>query len=192
MASGELNVKLLTIEEVQRGLDAEFRPLEPSVTGLRLIAKDASPAAVSQVQSRLKVQFPEAFMRIISRFDLGDLAIGPVNFCGSGDYLAELLQCNEEVKWWGPGVRPLDRLMVANSDPYAFLLNVANGRISAFDREQSWSQAIDVAEDFENFIRGVGTAMLLRAQEPDKEALGRAVARDVGAATAEFWIFLAR
>lgn len=187
-----IDVKLLTIEEVQRGLDAEFLPLEPGVTGLRLIAGGASPDALDQMQSRLNFQLPEAFSRIVSEFDLGDLAIGPVSFCGSGDYLSELLQLNEDVKWWGPGMRPADQLMVANSDPHAFLLNATNGRVSAFDRERSWSHPIDIAEDFEHFLRGVGTVMLLRTQVADKEALARKVAKEVGAMDEEFWNFLAR
>lgn len=187
-----MNVKLLTIEEVRRGLDAEFLPLEPGLTGLRLIVGGSSADALTQVQNRLNFQFPEAFNRIASEFDLGDLAIGPVSFCGSGDYLSELLQLNEDVKWWGQGARPADWLMVANSDPYAFLLNATSGRVSAFDHDRGWSQAVDVAEDFEYFLRGVGTVMLLRAQVVDVGSLARKVAKEAGAVDEEFWSFLAR
>lgn len=184
-------MKLLTIEEVQRGLDAEFRPLEPGITGLRLVAGGASPDALEKVQSRLNFQFPDAFRRIVYAFNLGDLSIGPVSFCGTGDYLSELLQLNEQVTWWEPGAKPADRLMVANSDPYAFLLN-ANGRVSAFDQERGWSRAVDVAEDFESFIRGLGTIMLLRTNMTDKATLARTIAKEVGAVDEEFWSFLAR
>jgi hypothetical protein len=187
-----MNVKLLTIEEVQRGLDAEFLPLEPGITGLRLVGGGASPEALEQVQSRLNFQFPEAFRRVVCAFDLGDLSIGPVSFCGTGDYLSELVQLNKDVTWWGPGEKPADRRMVANSDPYAFLLNGTSGRVSAFDQERGWSNAVDIAEDFESFIRGLGTIMLLRTQVTDREALARKIAKEVGAVDQEFWHFLAR
>jgi hypothetical protein len=93
--------------------------------------------------------------------------------------------------WWGSGPRPADQLMIANSDPYVFLLNVTNGHISAFDREKTWDQARLIAADFESFVRGVGSVMLLRAQESDKRKLGGEVAREVGSADEEFWQFLA-
>jgi hypothetical protein len=185
-------MRLMSIEQVRQGLDTEFRPLEPTVTGLRLISRVTPPDALRQVQERLNVEFPEAFRRVISQFDLGDLAIGPVSFCGSGNYLAELVELNEQVRWWGLGGRPAERLMVANSDPYAILLNVTNGRVIAFDREGDWLQGTDIAEDFELFVRGIGSVMLLRAQVLDKESLGREVASQVGAQDKEFWEFLAR
>ena len=141
---------------------------------------------------KLEIKLPRAFRESIKAFDFGRLTIGPVAFCNTGDYLSDVSKLNTTARWWGNGTRPTNFLMVANSDPYAILLAIDTGAVWAMDPEQGYEKAACVAENFEAYLRAIGTIMLRHNDTTDKNLLAREVARDVGDVGLGYWEYLAR
>ena len=184
---------LMSMRQIQQGLDEKFLPLEPMVTGSRLIAGGVSETARAACERTLSTHFPPAFRDNIESFSFGDLAIGPVAFCGTGDYLKELIQLNTQVVWWwGEAQRPADLLLIALSDPYSILLDTARGSVRAFDTELGWRSSTLVASDFDTYLRGVGTAMLLRESVADRPAFAAELLTEVGGTDLRYWQSLVR
>lgn len=185
-------MKLLSFEEIQKGLDNEFIPLEPMLKGYRLNKGGLDENVLSKCESTLSLGFPPDFRRLISIYDFGNLTIGPVAFCATGDYSSELIEYNEHVVWWGESQRPSNLIMIANSDPFAILLDVNTGDILAMDLELGWQNSVKISENFENFVKGIGTVILLRNAADDKEKLARLVHDVTGSQNINFWITLAK
>ncbi|WP_426990880.1 hypothetical protein ACKI2N_032100 [Cupriavidus sp. 30B13] len=135
----------------------------------------------------MSVKLPEKFCQMLARFDFGRLTIGPIAFCGSGDYGRELLSLNEDVHWWGAGARPKNLLMVANSDPFAILLDIDTEAVYAMDPELGWEKAVQIAADFERFVRGVGTAFLCRGRGNASDDLAQSIRLGVQGHDLGFW-----
>jgi len=184
-------VKLLTTDEIREGLDRRFLHMEPAITGLRLLSDGLSEDEVQTIEQCLGVKLPVSFRAAVEKYCFGKLTIGPVGFCSTGDYSAVLERLNSEVHWWGAGARPRTVIMIATSDPFGILLNVANGEVFAMDRERSWSDAIKVATDFNLFLRGIGTAILERTGVNDLEALGQFIATQVKGESS-YWVALVK
>lgn len=183
---------LLSTHEIQQGLDKEFVPLEPMLTGLRLIGGGLSDAALETFERSMNLSLPTSFRELVKEYDFGKLTIGPVVFCNAGDYVGELTKLNTKVAWWGTGSRPANLLMVANSDPFAILLNLESGEVLAMDAERGWRASVVIARSFDLFVRGVGTTMLVRNQAVDRAALGRSVASEVETSEEPYWLQLAK
>ena len=172
MVTGERNaVKLLSVEEIKAGLDREFIPLEPMLTGFRLIEKNTPESAIENAEKLISTKFPDDFRELIARFDFGNLTVGPVVFCSTGDYLVELIELNSNVMWWGQGQRPEDLIMIGNSDPFAILMNTQVGSVHSLDSEIGWQKSKKIADDFYGFFSALGTVVLTRNQVLDHAKL---------------------
>lgn len=182
---------LFSLQHIKRALNEKFAPLEPMLTGLRLIDGGLDDAAVAKLESMLGTKFPEAYREAIQAYNFGLLTIGPVAFCNTGDYSSELAELNTSAHWWGRGARPSELLMIANSDPFAILLDVETGAVLAMDPSQGPAAARRVAADFEAYLRGIGTVMLSREAMVDKTALGKEVASLAKSVDSDYWIQLA-
>ncbi|MFO0968173.1 MAG: hypothetical protein U0793_21665 [Gemmataceae bacterium] len=192
-------MELFPLDTIRKRLDDEFLPLEPTLTGFRLIESPVSPDVVLQCARRLDVAFPSSFADAASHFDFGRFTIGPVAFCNTGDYFAWLVKVNENTSshahpWWGEAQRPHDLIMIANSDPYAILLNVNTGQVLALLHGDVWAKgAFVVARDFDVFFRGLATVLLQRRPGGENEGLARKVAAAVGVEPENaFWLEVGR
>lgn len=184
-------VKLLSVEEIKAELDREYALLEPMLTGFRLIEKNTPDSAIKSAEKLISTNFPDGFRELIAKFDFGNLTIGPVVFCSSRDYLAELVELNLNVMWWGGGQRPENIIMIGNSDPFAILLNTDSGSIYAFDSETSWKKSKKISDDFFGFFSALGTVVLTRNQTLDRRKLAEEILEEIGAEDFEFWLRLA-
>jgi hypothetical protein len=165
---------LMTIDEIQQELDREFLPLEPMVTGLRLINGGVSELALVAYENQLNIALPDAFRKIVKTFDFGRLTIGPIVFCKTGDYLRELVQLNTETNWRSVSeARSRNLLVIANSDPYTIALDLGSGNLMAADGEIDWLQVTCIAKTFDLYLRGIGSAMLRRNGCKNKETLAQ-------------------
>lgn len=174
--------QLLTIQEIADTLDAEFRPLEPDICGLRLVEPGLQAREIIDVERDLGVQLPESFSSIVQEFDLGSLTIGPTVF-GTGSNYSELLRGvnrDSEFPWWGSGSRPSSRVMVGNSDAFAVLLDCGSGEVMALEHGADHSKAVVVARDFSVFVRGIGTVFCTRLSNQPATDVANAVASLVG------------
>ncbi|MFZ6874092.1 hypothetical protein ACO0LF_18700 [Undibacterium sp. Di27W] len=185
-------LSLLSIEEIQTGLNKEFQHLEPELSGYRLLEDKMPSTYLADLENRLSVKFPEDFRQLISEFNFGNLVIGPIGFGSSCLYTDELLKLNTQVQWWGHGARPASLIMVANSDPFAIILDVCGGHMLAMDAELGYERATRIARSFDAFFIGLGTAILLRNQTEKKEEMAQAIADAVGSKDIGFWYFLTR
>ena len=121
-------MSLMTVTDIRDGLEREFLPLEPMLSGFRLVSGGVSSPAVRECERQLGVTFPDDFRALIQTFDFGNLTIGPVAFCETGNYLERLIRWNTGERWWGDGARP-ESQVIAISDPYTILLDAANDTI---------------------------------------------------------------
>lgn len=185
----ECQMTLLSIKEIQQGLDREFAPLEPMIAGLRLVNGGVSNEAIVNCERELGVAFCDTFRSMIERYDFGRLTIGPIVFCNTGNYLGELVQLNAET-WWGKGPRPKGAIVVANSDPFIIILDMNIGTVHSMDAERGWSHSTLIAREFDLFFRGVGTTMLCRSEMSNRDAFARDIATAVGGTDIAFWLHL--
>lgn len=185
-------VMLYSIQKIQHALNDKFSPLEPMLTGFCLQNGGLDEVRVAYVESALDVVLPSAFRETIESFNFDNLTIGPIAFCSSGDYAAELVELNTSIHWCGEGVRPAGWLMVANSDPYAILLSISTGAVWVMDPERGLGEAVCVAADFAAYLRGVGTVILNRSIVVDKAVLVRDVSSEVGGLGPDYWTYLAK
>jgi hypothetical protein len=154
---GEFGVTLLTIEQIQRGLDEKFLPLVPIIgDSYRLLDGGVSEAACAECEGVLGLTFPRAFRDAIQAFDFGNLTLGPVSFSRpNSNYLQELIDSNFlngfGFGWWGRGgQRPAGVALIAASDPYSFLLDTVTGCVKALDPELNFESATHIASDFDS------------------------------------------
>ena len=182
-----INMKLLSISEIQSGLDKEFLPLEPMLRGLRIIEKVLSEQIIAKTETILKVHFPNEFRTLISSIDFGMLTIGPIVFCARGDYMQELIELNTSACWWHGNLKPAEFIMIGNSDPFAILLNVKTGCVLAMDSEIGFVSDRIIAENFHSFFCGIGTAMLLKNEIADSRNLAKSISECVKCEDIEFW-----
>lgn len=191
-------MELLSVATIRQRLDDQFLPLEPALTGLRLIESAIPSSRLRLCEKQLGVTFPESFVKNVTHFDFGRFTVGPVAFCNTGDYFAWLTTINDTMAthgypWWGSGERPSEFVMIANSDPYAILLNTKVGNVLALLHGESWRDSgMNVATDFEYFVRGLGTVMLERNSEGRNKQLANDVALAVGVQPGNaFWLHMA-
>lgn len=185
-------MKLMSLDKIQKGLDEEFLPLEPIIEGFRLKKLDPDDNALDKVETEISVLFPSDFRRIISTYDFGNFTIGPIAFCATGDYGAELIEYNQSVAWWGEGLRPANLIMIANSDPHAIILDVSSGEMLVIDPEVGASRAKTVASSFDAFVRGAGSVFLLRNNSANRADLAKSINDIAGSHDNDFWSFLAK
>lgn len=184
-------MKLLSVDDVRAGLDRQFLPLEPMFVGFRLIERPPPANAIEHAEKTLAIAFPDDFRELIARFDFGNLTVGPIVFGTSGNYPAEITRLNLEAGWWGPGKRPDNLLMIANSDPFAILSDTRSGCVYALDPELGLHRTCKIADSFLSFFLGLGTIVLMRQQVEDRYGLATAVSAGVGSGHTGFWLQMA-
>lgn len=182
-----LAMRLYSIDEIRNGLDEAFKPLEPDLVGYRFVEGGATPAAVAALEMALALKLPDDLVHLISKYQFGDLAIGPVAFCGTGDYLKELLELNAAVPWWCGNERPHGLVMFANSEFGAFIVECPVGSVYLLEAGQPLSAAVKVADSFSKFVRAIGTVALLRMRGELQNVKAAELGLAVGVRDTRFW-----
>ncbi|WP_152980572.1 SMI1/KNR4 family protein [Stenotrophomonas ginsengisoli] len=170
---------LLKISEIEEKLNYRFSPLEPMITGMRLLPGGLSGLEISELQDFAKPTLPGDFKLLLERYDFGNLTIGPVYFSISGHYVRDVIRMTDAL------CLPRGLLFIAGSDPDDFALNLISGEILLLDREILKIGPV-IAKSFEKFLRGLGTAMLRRG-EGDNHMLATSIAREVASQDEGFW-----
>lgn len=191
-------MELLEIEEIRRRLDEEFLPLEPMLTEMRLVPATGVEAALRQAESELAVTFPDSLVELTTGFAFGGFTLGPIVFGTGGDYFTWLRTVNAsdrppELVWWDGAERPESCVLIADSDPFAIVLETGSGAVYAFEHGAPARMAMfKVADRFDLFLQGLGTVLLERTPKKANEALARCAAEGVGVeAGNRFWAWLA-
>lgn len=172
---------LLDLHEIELGLERISSDAPPDLTGLRLRKPGLAEPAVRRIEKVVGDALPPKFRVLIRDYDFGNLFIGWVTFGTTGDYETELLERSDH---------PHVRLVVATTEAYVVALDVRTGAVEAVAYENGWNGATTrVAQDFELFVRGVGSLYLLIPSVMDKRDFVAQVAVQVGASLdSTFWM----
>lgn len=191
---------LITLEDArQRFEEAVAADVSHSSELLRPSSLEESD--LNRMERALNVKLPEGERRLMLRHELNEFAIGYVGFgFGNTDNYAtylEMMNGQEYTErignaWWWPGDRPPNRILVADADAWAILLDTSTSAILAFLDGTHHTTAQIVARDLEHFIRGVATVRLDFAdsdRSSARDARVTALAGEVGATAGgrEFW-----
>lgn len=160
---------LLGFDEIAKRLDEQFLPLEPDLNGFRLLHSRLKETDIRRIESILRVTLSNQSRELLLKYDLGNLTIGPISFCTTGDYVSWLIAMNAEKrtsgitnKWWTGERRPDNQLLIALSDDYAVCLDTHTDHVKAFRSGSSPTSAVDVADSFPIFLQAIGTVFLIR------------------------------
>ncbi|MBN2259763.1 MAG: SMI1/KNR4 family protein [Clostridiales bacterium] len=184
---------LLKIDEIKAKLDEKFLPLEPVITGLRMVDSSMNEDILNDLERSLGTSFPFPFRKLLLQYDFGRLTIGPVVFGTTGDYDKILNKYNlsEETKWWRGGSHSKEVIMIANSDPYAICLNCTSGEVLAFLHEKDLKNSVSISSCFDKFISGIGTVFFKRLEIEDRTKLVSEVVLETESKDLMFWSYLA-
>ena len=163
----------LKLDEIAQKLDQIFLPLEQEgMTGMRLLLQNdvkATIQALKNAQEALGVNFPAKFIKLLSKFDLGNFEICNVKFGSRGDYASEIARLNsvDEYggKWWSGETRPLNLIVFAVGDPWIFLLNCTSGAVHAWLLGNKKLCSRRVASDFEKFFIALASIDIARLND---------------------------
>ncbi|MGR0306645.1 hypothetical protein [Acinetobacter beijerinckii] len=179
---------LLSLEQIRERLDVEFEPLEPILTGFRMLQASISSLEISTYETKFNVIFPLSFKNIISKYNFGDFTIGPIVFGCSVNYLDELIELDKLFNQNLDNKRDIKEfIVVAVSDPYLYLLDLRSSNIFALDSDLSLENRFFIALNFEKFIQGIGTLMLLRDTSNSENELAIQICKELGSECVDFW-----
>lgn len=186
---------LYDLKLIKEKLDSKFEPLEPRLSGFRLVSPKDETQYLGRLEKQTAKSLPKDFQRICTTFDLGNFTIGPIVFGNSENYTLKLCELNgpsQEFPWWGAGKkRPESLLLIAYSDPYSILLNLDIGEVLTFDNTKGYEDAFCIASKFSLFFRAVGTIFFERNEREDKDILCQQILNASGKFEGkEFWDFL--
>ena len=163
----------LKLDEIAQKLDQIFLPLEQEgMTGMRLLLQNdvkATTQALKNAQEALGVNFPAKFIKLLSKFDLGNFEICSIKFGSRGDYAREIARLNsiDEFggKWWQGEARPLNLIVFAVGDPWIFLLDCTSGAVYAWLLGDKKLCSRRVASDFEKFFIALASIDIARLND---------------------------
>lgn len=176
-------VMLLTIKEIEVELYNKFSPFQGEMDDLILRKRDTPVNNLEKLESHLHVKLKGSFLSFIMEYNLDNFSLGNISFGTGGDYLEKLIYLNEGDgfnNWWEGSLRPKSIIVIALSDPYTILLNTVTGMIYAITSEPSVNDDRPVADDFELFIRVVGSLFLKKISAQD-------AIKFTGATNQDFW-----
>lgn len=186
-------MKLIAPAELQDFLEQEFASIEPEfVEGLLLRSCHLADAEIQRADNILGVaKLPADFSSLISQYDFGNFSLLNIQFgvrsTGTLDWLLEMNDATTfGLEAFITELKAHSLILIANGEPYAILLNVKTGDITAVSSEESVAGRLPVASSFPQFIAGLGTAF--RAQRKGRLADFRKLARQAfGEAAYPFW-----
>lgn len=151
---------LCSMEELQIKLKERMLPMaEYLEIDSFLLKNNIHQEPIQEFQEKFQLHPKSVFLNFVRQYDLNQWEFFNIWF-GRENYLEELIEINTATGWdcwWGEGERPSEWLMIAQTDPYTFLLHRQTDKIYAItsdDKDTEW-QAI--APNFEQWVRGIGT-----------------------------------
>jgi SMI1-KNR4 cell-wall len=159
---------------------------------LRLKKSNILSLELNYLENSLGIKLPESFKNIALKYDLGDLTLGGIWFGSNENYAKYILRENSKARnlvWWGTGDRPVNYLLVANSDGYLILLNTQTEEILAFSRSDSYDKAQLIANSFDLFLRAAATIYIsARRRNNNTEELLTSITKLLGCSiNSDFW-----
>ena len=174
---------ILTIEQIKQQLKDKFYKPDGELNDLVLLEHIAPPDNIEFLKQSLNIRTPKDFEHLISRYNFDNFSLGPICFGTGNDYIEQLIGINKEDnfnRWWGDENRHTGFIIIATSDPYTILLNTIENSVYAITSESKPTEWQAVADNFELFLRGVGSIFLKQGTPLEVEAFAHS--QDL-----EFW-----
>lgn len=153
---------LLTINEIEVMLHEKFSPFNVEMDDLILKKRMVPANNIKHSEEGLGSNFPKDFIDFVNNYDIDNFSLGNLSFGHGDDYLEKIVRINSDEfnHWWIGEHRPDGVICIAISDPYTILLNTHDGKVYAITSEQTMDGWESIADNFELFIRGVGSYFL--------------------------------
>lgn len=154
-------MNLLTIQEIINVIDNKTKNVDPEyLDGVILKHKNISNKNIDVLLKRLQLDnLPQDFQRLIIEYNWGDFSILNIQF-GNGDEnsLDWISKYNLDYYNYN-NLKEEKQIIIANGDPGTALLDIQKGTISFFNSEIDLKNRIEIAPNFDFFVRGLGTAL---------------------------------
>jgi len=164
-------MKLLTIDEIISSILEETEGLDAEITdGIILCKKEISPSEIEKLKSELEIEYLDfVFTENILSYNWGNFGFLSYQF-GYGDEMSLNWLLNRNLEYEDYQVlHKKGLIIIANGDPYTILLECKSGKIYAFTSDMSYEEKIQIALNFEELVRAMGTGQYALWKNNEKE-----------------------
>ena len=152
-------MKLLTIDEIISSILDETNGLDEEITDGMILKEEMIPySSIDKVKQLLKIEsLDQVFSDYILKYNWGNVGFLSYQF-GNNDEtgLDWLIHRNLEYSDYHI-LQKEGLIIIANGDPYTVLLECKTGKIYAFTSDMSYDNKIQIASDFEELVKDMGT-----------------------------------
>ena len=153
-------MELLTLNEIIQTIVEETKGLDPElIEDMILKEVDIPNTEIGRLKEELKIDvLDQNFINSILKYSWGNLSILSYQFGYNDDNgINWLIQRNKGYEDY-PVLQAAGLIIIANGDPYTILLECSSGRIYTIDSETEVGEKMLIADNFEQLVRGMGTA----------------------------------
>lgn len=135
------------------------------------------------LEKSLNILLPDDFKEFNENYDVDDFSIVNITFGSGENYLETLIELNSNDNfspWWTEIERPMNKILIAYSDPFSILLDCISNEIFSLTSDGT---ILKISNNFELFFKGLGTIAFNYDSREN-------VAYHVGAQDNNFWLEL--
>ena len=158
-------MKLLTIDEIISSI------LDEEITDGMILKEENIPySSLDKVKQLLKIEYlDQVFSDYILKYNWGNVGFLSYKF-GNNDEIGLAWLINRTLEYSDYNIlQKEDLIIIANGDPYTILLEYSSGKIYAFTSDMSYEEKIQIALDFEELVRAMGTGQYALWKNNEKE-----------------------
>jgi len=152
-------MKLLTIDEIISSILDETNGLDEEITDGMILKEEMIPySSIDKVKQLLKIEsLDQVFSDYILKYNWGNVGFLSYQF-GNNDETGLDWLINRNLEYSDYHILQKEGLIIiANGDPYTVLLECKTGKIYAFTSDMSYDNKIQIASDFEELVKDMGT-----------------------------------
>ena len=164
-------MKLLTIDEIISSILDETKGLDEEITDGMILKEENIPySSLDKVKQLLKIEYlDQVFSDYILKYNWGNVGFLSYQF-GNNDEIGLDWLINRNLEYSDYHILQKEGIIIiANGDPYTILLEYSSGKIYAFTSDMSYEEKIQIALDFEELVRAMGTGQYALWKNNEKE-----------------------
>ena len=164
-------MKLLTIDEIISSILDETKGLDEEITDRIILKEEMIPySSLDKVKQLLKIEYlDQVFSDYILKYNWGNVGFLSYQF-GNNDEIGLDWLINRNLEYSDYHILQKEGIIIiANGDPYTILLEYSSGKIYAFTSDMSYEEKIQIALDFEELVRAMGTGQYALWKNNEKE-----------------------
>ena len=151
-------MKLLTIDEIISSILDETKGLDEEITDGMILKEEMIPySSLDKVKQLLKIEYlDQVFSDYILKYNWGNVGFLSYQF-GNNDEIGLDWLINRNLEYSDYHILQKEDLIIANGDPYTVLLECKTGKIYAVTSDMRYDNKIQIASDFEELVKAMGT-----------------------------------